>query len=829
MDLSNDIDSRIRNIIDRSLRSLDDSTRSQSNLLKAILEKDWLLENARQLAYRPPECTDMAEEEKYLHQIPKFLGQLQYPGMPDRHERIAEAHEETFDWIYQDPQLSSGSWSSFAKWLNSGVGPYFITGKAGSGKSTLMKYLYGDTRTRQALQLWAGQLPLVIAGFFFWSSGTEMQMSQMGLLQTLLHEALSQQPSLIPVVFPQRWQSYRASSVQHCSWTNSELIQAFKLLVKQSESVKFCFFIDGLDECCGDHGELTGLLTELVSSSDIRTCLSSRPWLLFEDAFGYSSNLMLQDLTYRGVKLYITAKLCENRRYLELEQNEPMFATDLVEDIATKASGVWLWVHLVVQSLLDGLTNSDKISDLQKRLRSTPADLEDLYEKMLDSIDLFYFEHASQLFQIVHMAQSPPSLLGLSFADEEDPLFALQADIKPLSDNEKLLRCQIMKSRLNSRCKGFLEVPLPNSGPEWAPSVVEFVDEQLGEELQWLAIQARQRSYKYSGYEQQDLGTTSLVNQKVEYLHRTVKDFIARPDIWSRMTAATKNSFDPNLALCQSYLLQLKTIQPRLISREGFWDLVTTYMYHTNIIKEFNITRQISLFYELDRAATILSGTPRFVASTVGRAFSVDSEAHWTSTGPRGKRGNTLSAFAIQYDFDQYVRAKVSEPGFELYDQDGRPLLLYATVDWESSSTAEARRIYDNDRVLQNIRIIRLLLERGADPNHGYASSTPWCDVLLKAREISISHFAQSLSRPRLLKRWANIIELLIRHGSDPRVKLSGSGTIEIIRETFSEWDPSRAEYLERMLRQSKRRWTLLGRLPIRYRTKSTPPKHTHV
>jgi len=34
------------------------------------------------------------EEEKNLHQIPMFLGQLQYPGMPDRHERITEAHEK---------------------------------------------------------------------------------------------------------------------------------------------------------------------------------------------------------------------------------------------------------------------------------------------------------------------------------------------------------------------------------------------------------------------------------------------------------------------------------------------------------------------------------------------------------------------------------------------------------------------------------------------------------------------------------------------------------------------------------------------------------------
>jgi len=759
----------------------------------------------------------MMEEEKNLHQIPMFLGQLQYPGMPDRHERITEAHEKTFDWIYQDPRLSGGSWSNFAKWLDSGVGPYWITGKAGSGKSTLMKYLYGDTRTRQALQSWAGQFPLVIAGFFFWSSGTKMQMSQMGLLQTLLHEALSQHPSLIPLVFPQLWQSYHDSRVQHSPWTHSELLQAFKLLVKQSESVKFCFFIDGLDECGGGHGELTDLLKNLVSSSSMRICISSRPWLLFEDAFGRSSNLMLQDLTYRDIKLYIAAKLCENARYLVLEQTEPVFAADLVKEIATKASGVWLWVHLVVQSLLDGLTNSDKISDLQKRLRSTPADLEDLYERMLDSIDGFYLEYASQLFQIVHTAQSPPSLLGLSFADEEDPLFALRADVEPLSENEKLFRCQVMKRRLNSRCKGFLEVPLLRSGTEWAPSITEIIDGNVEEELQWLDSQTKQRIYSSLCSEPQNLCNPSLVDQKVEYLHRTVRNFIARPDIWGRVIAATKKSFYPNLALCRSYLLQLKTIKPLSMTREGFWDLVTNYMHHAALMGESDIASQLQLFNERDRTGTVLARTPRFVASTVGRAFSVDSEIHWTSTGLRGKRGNTLSAFAIQYDFDQYIVAKAGETDFDFYDQYGRPLLLYATIDWEPSSTTEARRMYDHDRVLRNLKIVKLLLERGADPNHGYASSTPWCNVLTKAQEVSFWSFPRVQSSSRSMKRWANIIELFICHGSDPRAKLDDSGTTAIIRDVFSEWNPSRTEYLERILKQSKRRWAHLGRLSIRY------------
>ena len=43
--------------------------------------------------------------------------------------------------------------------------------------------------------------------FFFWNSGSEIQMSQPGLLRSVLHQILSKRPSLIPVVFPARLES----------------------------------------------------------------------------------------------------------------------------------------------------------------------------------------------------------------------------------------------------------------------------------------------------------------------------------------------------------------------------------------------------------------------------------------------------------------------------------------------------------------------------------------------------------------------------------------------------------------------------------------------
>ena len=796
----------MQEVIDQFLRSFKESRQYQINLPEAVIRKGSQVDTTSQFGSIPTSLADVVAEESDVHQVSEFLEQLRYPGMADRHERIAEAHKKTFDWIYQDYDSACGLKFNFANWLESGDGPFWITGKAGSGKSTLMKYLCDNPRTRECLQPWAGQVPLVIVGFFFWSSGAKIQMSQKGFLQTVLYEALSQCPALIPTSFPEQWRSHRVSGMHHYRWAKSELLQAFELLFTQSKLAKFCFFIDGLDECAGDHRELINQLNKVASRSDVKICLSSRPWLQFEDAFGRSSNLTLQDLTYRDIKLYINTKLCENVRYLELEQNEPIFASDLVEEIAKKASGVWLWVHLVVQSLLNGLTNSDKLSDLQKRLQSVPADLEDLYEKMLNSIDDFYLENASQLFHIVLAAQSPPSVLGLSFADEEDSLLALRAQIKPLTDDGTLSRCEVMKRRLNSRCKGFLEVPSPNCDPNRPPLDIVM---SVKRELQCLGNHKEQDSCDQLPYEPRRSGSTLLAGQKVEFLHRTVRDFIAKPDVWTRLMSATMREFDPNLALCRSYLLQLKTLQPESLTRDGFWDIVTSYMHHAVLAADSTIGIHMTMLDELDRAATKLAGTPRFVASIVGRAFPVDSDAHWTSTGPRGKRGNTLLAFLIQYGCYQLFEAKLNESCYSFCDQDGRPLLDYATIDWYWSPTAKA--CGNIDRLSRNKRTIKLLLEKGADPNHKYAGSTPWCNILTKAQEVSLS----SVLRPLSMRRWADIVELFLQHEANSRLKLSDDDVISTIRATFSEWDLVRAKELEKIWKQNKRWWTHLGRLSM--------------
>jgi hypothetical protein len=106
----------------------------------------------------------------------KVLNVLAFDGMRDRIDTVANAHNSTFRWIFDDGSRegsdgkddSDNEWAgvfdeaarakvdSFVEWLSSGTGVYHIAGKLGSGKSTLMKHLAGHSRVREELQKWAG-------------------------------------------------------------------------------------------------------------------------------------------------------------------------------------------------------------------------------------------------------------------------------------------------------------------------------------------------------------------------------------------------------------------------------------------------------------------------------------------------------------------------------------------------------------------------------------------------------------------------------------------------------------------------------------------------
>jgi hypothetical protein len=153
---------------------------------------------------------DVQQGEAKLHKLiaKELVESLHYETIMERYEGVIHAHQRTFEWIFQSQCTEDEScWSDFVQWLRQGDGIYWISGKAGSGKSTLMKYIYESPNTQKHLLAWTKDTPLHIGRFFFWLSGTKLQKSQEGLLRSLLYDVLRQVPALVRIVLPSQWAS----------------------------------------------------------------------------------------------------------------------------------------------------------------------------------------------------------------------------------------------------------------------------------------------------------------------------------------------------------------------------------------------------------------------------------------------------------------------------------------------------------------------------------------------------------------------------------------------------------------------------------------------
>jgi hypothetical protein len=336
----------------------------------------------------------------------KMISRLKFPTLRDRHYQIPDAHQLTYRWIFQGVNYREKKATNFAVWCAQRDGVFCITGKPASGKCILTKTIYDGILKSNLLQPWAGpNQKLVVAGYFFWKAGSPMQKSQAGLLQTVLYEVLRQQPSLVSKVFHDRWDVYTLFGDYLHAWSWPELRRAFEVLVRKTRGRLSLFLvIDGLDKCEDDHEELVTLLQVAMSEPHVKLCLGSRPEQTFKDAFGSGPNLRMQDLTFPDIVAFVDDKLCKNRRFLLLKSREPQYAVSLIKSVASKSAGVFLWVSLVVRSLLEGMKNSDRIADLEKRLDQIPPELDNLYSEILASLDPFYLDHASQIFQIARIS-----------------------------------------------------------------------------------------------------------------------------------------------------------------------------------------------------------------------------------------------------------------------------------------------------------------------------------------------------------------------------------------------------------------------------------------
>lgn len=130
-----------------------------------------------------------------------ILDSLWFRFVTTREDIIDPAFRKTYEWAFSEhPQSNNRKHSGLRRWLRAGQGCYWVNGKAGSGKSTFMKFVSSHTLLDEQLRTWSHGSPLLRASFFFWRAGQDsLQRSQDGLLRSLLFQMLNRRRELITV------------------------------------------------------------------------------------------------------------------------------------------------------------------------------------------------------------------------------------------------------------------------------------------------------------------------------------------------------------------------------------------------------------------------------------------------------------------------------------------------------------------------------------------------------------------------------------------------------------------------------------------------------
>ncbi|OJD32091.1 kinesin light chain p46822 [Diplodia corticola] len=356
---------------------------------------------------------------------------------------ITHPYQSTFGWIFRDDALG------FSAWLLKGQGGYWIRGKPGSGKSTLMKHIAYHENTHQFLDKWTYPARLVKAGFFFYYRGSRIQKSFDGLIRSVLLRILEEVPELCQYI-PSKCLPLPGKT--NFDWSPGNLYDALRSVLEQRRMrLKICLFIDALDEFDG-HLEILADFIETLIEGGCKVCFSSRPRDILQKHFGSLPGIDMQDYTEADIQSYTWGRLTSFADVLTGVRDTVHSA---VVAITRKANGVFLWVKLVLDRIEQEGISSDRISTL---LHQVPEELEDFYATIIERIpDEFRWEIYLTL-DVMLRAREEPFLPQIFWIVKWAQCYTLGECFEKLQEEDDFLGfCH----RLKERCGGLIEIAEP--------------------------------------------------------------------------------------------------------------------------------------------------------------------------------------------------------------------------------------------------------------------------------------------------------------------------------------------------------------------------------
>ena len=449
----------------------------------------------------PENASSLPDELIFDKEYQRCLESLNFANARRRTEMVEEAFSETYQWIF-DPNFG------FRDWLKGEDirSKYWIQGKPGSGKSTLMKFAIVHPLKRNVLEQY-NRSHWVVAAYFFHDRGTEVQKSITGFLREILYQILRQRRSLFPLIYPLFRPNRPSSSIPgigldggkedilkqnddqiNYNWSPSVLQDAlFSIACKSVVDVNICIFVDALDEHDGNHRDLLSTLDRLTRLTGnkffrLRLCLAGRQENIFKDAFRDCPGFSIHDLTTGDIRRYTEGRI-QDAMSGKLTKDSELALSSLIEDIIDRAEGVFLWIRLVNDELVEGLCEGDSIEELTDLLSGIPSELEELYTRALRRPNRTQTRAPAKskyeryvMFQIVKCCSEPFSLYHLLGAT----LFLTTG--RGTYPELRRMSWDQMERRLYSRSAGLLDAPGSHiDGVHVESPVVQFIHQTVKE------------------------------------------------------------------------------------------------------------------------------------------------------------------------------------------------------------------------------------------------------------------------------------------------------------------------------------------------------------
>ena len=613
---------------------------------------------------------------------------------PRRYESL-DNHTESFQWIWS----TEGSGPGFVNWLRSDNCIFWISGKPGSGKSTLMKYLTENKRTKELVS--KTPTPTFLISYFFYELGDPQEKAFVSLLHAFVYGLLENvygvskraSSTLIQIL-----ELYKIQTREQ-PWAQKVLQEAIRHIVSKFPiTARVVLFIDGFDECDGSHADQLDFLKNLVESSknsklSIKICIASRAEVDIRLRLSNYPSLAIHHFTEPDISAYVAKRLKAAWELMASQPDDTTATSDqgLIDNVVRKAEGVFLWVNLVVTPLVMAIEAEAEISDLHREVNRLPEGLELLYQRIVAKIPQNRLHDAINFLQIVAITNTHDDLAPEYGADTlwkicnamKDPSTAIsekayfEEGFRGNDVPSKKGQCAAMRRRIQTSCRGLLHCD----------------------------------------------DASNLCEAKITFLHRTCVEYILNTEVFSQMMSKANRNLlkEPEVSLMAMALRLLKTdpqekpdflmnnLRQESLKRNDTRGVVLTFFARVRCAESATGSAQAPYVDELDRVCSLLW---QEWASLFHMDLDDKLQLDWHTD---------VLCLAVLYGLTLYVSQAIQKENQTLFQRAGRPLLFYVFD----------HRYGDSWRP----KMVQLLLEKGADPNETFRQDTPWTSALLSVAD----------------------------------------------------------------------------------------------